>query len=245
MVKSRLVVGTLLLVLAASATLAAQRNVPRGAQLVDSGSYGIFINGTRVATESFTIHQHASGSVTSVELRVEGADQVRESSELHMAANGDLVRYQWNEAAPGKATATVEPSDVFLVGRVSMNPAEKAVDQPYLLPHSTAVLDDYIFTHRQILAWRYMAGGCRPSEGKLECSLARAQFGALIPRQRISLSVGLEYAGREKVAIRGVERELNRFNLNMEGEEWHLWLDDSNKMVRLLVPSHHTEVIRD
>lgn len=244
--KSRLVVGTLLLVLAASGALAAQKNVPRGAQLVDSGSYGIFISGTRVATESFTIHQHAGGSISHVELRVAGSDQgARESSELHMAANGDLVRYQWNEAAPGKAQATVEPSDVFLVGRVSMNPAEKPVDLPYLLPHSTVILDDYIFTHRQILAWRYMAGGCRPSEGKLECNLARAQFGALVPRQRISVSVGMEFAGREKVNIRGAERELNRFNLSMEGEEWTLWLDDANKMVRVLVPAHHTEVVRD
>lgn len=238
------------LVLAAALPLAAQRgtqrNTPRGAQVIDSGSYGIFINGQRVATEVFSIQQLSAGSVTTVELRVEdGTDRLRESSELHMAPNGDLQRYQWNEVSPGKAQALVEPSDVFLVGRVTMNPAEKPVDVPFLLPHSTVILDDYNFTHRQVLAWRYMAGGCVPSGGKLECNLARAQFGVLVPRQRVSLSVTMEYAGRESIPIRGATRELNRFNLNMEGEEWVLWLDDNNRMIRVLVPSHHTEVVRD
>jgi hypothetical protein len=232
--------------LPALAQRGAQKNVPRGYQLVDSGSYGIFVNGARVATESFTITQSSSGSVISSELRVEsGEDRLRESSELLMASNGDLQRYQWTEASPGKATVLVEPSDVFLVSRVSTGPSEKPMDVPYLLPHSTVILDDYVFTHRQILAWRYMAGGCRPSGGALECSLAKSHFGVLVPRQRVSVSVTMEYTGRDKVTLSGVARDFNRFVLSMEGEEWILWLDDNNKLVRVLVPDHNTEVIRD
>jgi hypothetical protein len=218
----------------------------RAGQLVDAGAYGIFVGGSRVATETFTIVQSASGSVISSELRVEaGGGNLRESSELQMAPNGDLIRYRWTEAPPGKATAIIEPSDAFLVGRISMDPAEKPVDTPYLLPHSTVILDDYVFTHRQVLAWRYMASGCRPVRGILECSLAKSHFGSLVPRQRVSVSVTMEYTGREKLALHGQERELNRFVLSLEGEEWFLWLDDSNKMVRLLVPAHNTEVVRD
>ena len=43
----------------------------------------------------------------------------------------------------------------------------------------------------------------------------------------------------------GTERELGRFNLTGEGISWALWLDDQHKLVRILIPSDNTEVVRD
>ena len=40
-------------------------------QVVDSGSFGVFVNGRRVATETFKIEQHAGGSMARSELKVE------------------------------------------------------------------------------------------------------------------------------------------------------------------------------
>jgi hypothetical protein len=55
----------------------------------------------------------------------------------------------------------------------------------------------------------------------------------------------LEFAGRDKVTIRGTERELNKFVLRSEGGDWTMWLDDQFKLQRILIASDSTEVIRD
>jgi hypothetical protein len=59
------------------------------------------------------------------------------------------------------------------------------------------------------------------------------------------MPVSMEFSGREKVPVHGVERELNRFTLKSEGGDWVLWLDDQFKVVRILVASDNTEVVRD
>jgi hypothetical protein len=57
--------------------------------------------------------------------------------------------------------------------------------------------------------------------------------------------VSMEFVGREKVPVRGEERELNRLTLKGDSGEWALWLDDQYKLVRILVPEDNTEVVRD
>ena len=39
-----------------------EKNKDNAAQMVDSGSFGIFLNGHRIATETFSIQQNATGS---------------------------------------------------------------------------------------------------------------------------------------------------------------------------------------
>jgi hypothetical protein len=53
--------------------------------------------------------------------------------------------------------------------------------------------------------------------------------------------------GREKVTIRGTERELLRLNLSGESFSWALWVDDKDqfKLVRVLITDANTEVVRD
>jgi hypothetical protein len=223
-----------------------EKNKPKPAQIVDSGTFGIFVNGRRVASEKFSIEQRADSSVASSELKLEeSGGKPAQTSELQLAANGDIVRYLWREVSESKAQTVVEPSNEFLVEHITASPTSKTEDQPFLLPHSTAILDDYFFSHRQLLAWRYLASGCAPKDGKIECNLGRSQFGVLIPRQRASMMVSLEFAGREKVTLHGTERELTRINLHTEDMEWILWLDATNKVVRITIPGENTEVIRD
>lgn len=213
---------------------------------VDSGSFGIFVNGKRIGTETFSIQQLRDMSVLKAEIKVDdGNSSSAQSCELQMSPTGDLRRYTWNEVSPGKAQAVVVPSQEFLVETVTPAPNEKPLEQPYILPPSTMILDDYFFTQRQLLAWRYLATSCRPEAGKNQCPLTRSQFGVLVPRQRTSLMVSMEYVGREKVRVRGQERELSRFNLAAEGSEWALWLDDNYKLVRVLIKAENTEVVRD
>jgi hypothetical protein len=214
-------------------------------QVVDSGSFGVFIKGRRVATEKFQIEQRGDASVATSEFKTEdGSDKVAQKAELQIAANGDLRRYTWRELDPGKAQEVVEPSDQFLIEHITPNPPEKPQDHPFMLPISTMVLDDYFFSHRQILAWRYLAQACggNMSAG---CKMTKTQFGVIIPRQRTSAIVTLEYAGKENVVLRGASRELDRFNLTIEGDQWALYLDENLKVLRISIPSEDTEVVRD
>jgi len=69
----------------------------------------------------------------------------------------------------------------------------------------------------------------------------------LVPQDQTSLPVRMELVGREKVMIRGTERELLRLNLKGEAFSWVLWVDDKDqfKLMRVLIADDNTEVLRD
>ena len=216
-------------------------------QSVDAGSLGVFMNGRRVATEKFSIQQNTAGSVATSEFRTEpGIDPAAQSSELQLALNGDLRKYEWKEISPGKAQLVVLPNDTLLIERSTANPQDKEEEHPFLLPISTSVLDDYFFVHREILVWKYLATSCRQDQGQVTCPPnQQIKFGAINPHQRSSLLVSMAFTGKEKVPVHGVERELNHFLLKSDAGDWSLWLDDQFKLVRILVASDNTEVVRD
>jgi len=217
------------------------------AAAVDSGSFGVFMNGRRVATETFTIQQNASGSIIASQFKMqEGVDKSSQSSELQLTPTGEIRKYEWKELSPGKAQATVAPNNDFLMEHLSGGPDGKTEDQPFLLPASTSILDDYFFIHREVLIWRYLYTACKQEKGAVQCPAnQKTQFGALNPHQRSSLPLTVEFSGRDKITIRGSERELNKFILRSEGGDWMLWLDDQFKLQRILVAGDNTEVVRD
>jgi hypothetical protein len=242
-----LIIGGLCLALPIGAAAADKDEKAPGTQMVDSGTFGVFINGRRVATETFSIHQNSSGSSVTSEFKTEaGADKAVQTSDWQMTAGGDLRKYEWKEVSPGQSQATVAPDKDFLIERFRSNPQEKEQEQPFMLPASSSVLDDYFFVQREVLAWKYLATSCKQEKGALQCPLKqRVQYGALNPHARSSISAGVEFAGREKVTIRGVEQELNRLNMKLDSAEWTVWLDDQFKMQRILIAAENTEVIRD
>jgi hypothetical protein len=241
--------GLAVLLACATLTFARDRSADKTpGQAVDSGSLGVFMNGRRVATETFSIQQSVSGSVISSQFKTEeGTDKAAQSSELQLAPNGDLRKYEWKELFPGKTQATLAPSNEYLMEHISGAPDQKAPeDQPFLLPASTTVLDDYFFIHREVLVWRFMASACKQEKGEVQCPAnQKTQFGSMNPHQRSSQPLSVEFAGREKVNFKGADRDMNKFVLHSEGGDWTLWLDDQFKLQRILVASDNTEVIRD
>ncbi len=242
---SLLMMGIVMALAAPRISSAGSKNVNTG-QTVDSGSFHVYVNGRRIATETFRILQGAQTSTATSELKVDdGANQASQTSELQFYANGDLRRYQWRELSPGKDRTVVEPSEQFLIEHLVPTLPQKPQDVPFMLPVSTAILDDYFFAHRELLAWRFLAQNCRSSSGQVECKLGKSEFGTLIPRQHTSMVVSVEFTGKEKIKLRGAERELNRVNLRGEGVDWALWLDDQYKLVRILIAAENTEVLRE
>lgn len=226
---------------------AADKKTPAAAKVVDSGTFGIFVKGQRVATEKFEIAEQGDGNITRAELKVDdGANKAVQKTEMQLNAAGELRHYSWNELSPGKAQATVDPDQQFLMEHIMPSPTDKVIDQPFVLPASTAILDDYFFSQRELLTWRYLGSNCSQNmRGQTECKLTKAQFGVLIPRQRVSVLVTVEFIGKEKVIIRGQEFQLNRFNLQGEGIDWAMWFDDTHKLQRVVIASDFTEVVRD
>ncbi len=220
---------------------------PEG-QKVDSGSFGVFMNGRRVGTETFAIYQNANGSVTQSEFKTEGTDApAAQRSEMQLTASGQIRRYEWKELSPGKAESVVLPNEQFLTQRWTATPNEKPVEQAFLLPLSTSILDDYFFVHREVLAWRYLASACKQEKG-LQCPMKqRVQFGTLNPRQRASAPISMECLGGEKVTVHGSEREMIKLELKSESGNWGLWLESEFpfKVVRISIPGENTEVMRD
>ena len=240
-------VGLCLLVASSAAAASGKDDKAPTAQNVDSGSFGVFMNGRRVATETFSVHQSSTGSSIVSEFKSEaGADKAEQRSEWQMSANGDLRKYEWKEVSPGQSQAVVVPNQEFLTERFRASPQDKELEQPFMLPASSSLLDDYFFVQREVLVWKYLASSCKQDKGALQCPLKqRVQFGALNPHARSSISVTLEFAGREKITIRGAEVEMNRLDLKGESSTWTLWVDDQYKLQRILIQDGNTEVVRD
>jgi hypothetical protein len=215
-------------------------------KLVDSGSFGIFRQGKRVATESFKIEQEPGGSTASFQLKIDdGSKEPAQTAEMELTSTGSLKRYEWHQLMPEKAEALVTPNDPFLLEKMVSAPGAKPVQQPFLVPPTTVILDNNFFAQRELLAWRYMAGGCKPGAKDMECRLAPEKFGILVPQALNTATVTMESVGWEKVPIRGAERTLIRLNLKTDSGDWALWLDNNYKLVRMLIAGENTEVLRD
>jgi hypothetical protein len=214
---------------------------------VDSGSFGVFQNGHRVGTETFSIYQTANGSVIKSEFKTENATTTDvQTSEMQLTAAGDIRRYEWKELSPEKAESVVLPNEDFLTQRWNTGPQEKEHEQPYLLPASTSILDDYFFVHREVLAWKFLAAACKQEKGLVQCPpKQRAQFGTLNPHQHSSAALSAESLGREKVSLKSGQQELNKLELKNDAGTWQLWLDDQWKVMRMSVVGENTEVDRD
>jgi hypothetical protein len=215
---------------------------------VDSGSFGIFQNGHRVGTETFSIYQTSNGSVIQSEFKTENAPtEAVQTSEMHLTAGGDIRRYEWKELIPDKAVSVVLPNSDFLTQKWSSGPQEKEHEQPYLLPISTSILDDYFFVHREVLAWKFLGQACKQDKGQVpQCPLKqRVQFGTLNPHQHSSAPLSAEFLGREKVSLKNVPQDLIKLELKNDAGTWQLWLDDQFKVMRMSIVGENTEVVRD
>jgi hypothetical protein len=221
-----------------------KKEKPAGAQKVDSGSFGVFVKGQRVITETFSVQQENGISTVKSQLKQIGSDSSAQKSELQMTGTAELVKYEWSDS---NGSLMVTPNNDFLLEKITAGTSSKPAEQPFLMPSTSAILDNNFFVHREVLAWRYLQTNCGSESGELRCKKDPGEFGVLVPQDRTSMRVRMELVGREKVMIRGSERELLRLNLLGETFAWNLWVDDKDqfKLMRVLIPDDSTEVVRD
>jgi hypothetical protein len=216
------------------------------AQIVDAGSFGIYVNGKRVGTETFKVEQRSDVSVARSDLKVQDSG-ISQHSEMELSSNGNIMHYTWEQVQPTKSELTVEPNDEFLIEKVSAgsDPKDKAYNVPHLLPHSTAILDDNFFLHREILLWRYLASGCTSKSQAVTCKFTPQQFGVLIPAQHAAETVTVDFKDKEKITMKGQQVEVSVFVLQTDNGDWFLDLNDQQKVVRMVAGDANLEVVRD
>ena len=222
-----------------------KKEKPKPPSAVDSGSFGVFVRGQRVVTETFTVQQDNGVSIVKAKLReTSSSGSEGQRSELEMTSSGELLRYEWSD---GSSSLVVTPDNEFLRERITTAATSKPAEKPFLMPSKTAILDNNFFVHREVLAWRYLAADCHTESGSLKCKQGPVEFGILVPQDQTSMPVRMELVGREKVTIRGMERELLRLNLKGEAFSWALWVDDKDqfKLMRVVIADDSTEVVRD
>ena len=214
-------------------------------QTVDSGSFGVFIKGQRVVTETFSVEQQNDISDIKAQLKEAGTGGAVQKSELRITSAGELIRYEWSEDSGG--SLSVLPNNDFLIEKITPTPNGKTAEQSFLMPSTSVILDNNNFVQREVLVWRYLAADCKSEGGALKCQQGPVEFGTLVPQVRTSVRVRVELVGKDKVSIHGTERELLRLNLTGENFEWALWVDaqDQFKLMRVAIPADNTEVVRD
>jgi hypothetical protein len=224
-------------------------------KVADAGSFGIYMDGKRVGTETFKIEDRGEYSIATAELKIDdGENKATQTSEMQLMPNGDLRSYVWRATAPTKEEASVEPSDQLLVEHVL--PADlKKVDVPHILPLSTVILDDNFFSHRELLLWRYVRTACNQ---QLLCGSGK--FGVLIPHQHMAANAFMNLVGRDKVTVNGTVRELSKLTLQTtdpkgmvvvngpretEPGQWQLWVDEQFRVIKMTVTGSTVEIVRD
>jgi hypothetical protein len=234
-------------------------------RVADSGSFGIFMNGKRVGTETFSITETLNGerrpeySTATSEIKFDdGRFKATQTAEMQISAKGELRSYVWHASVPQKEESSVEPKDQLLVEHVI--PADqKKVEVQHMLPLSTVILDDNFFSQREVLLWWYLATGCKKENNDLMCGTGK--FVILVPRQHASGNATLELIGQDKVMVKGTERQLNKVRLETSGPQsltwlndqghesddiqWVLWVDDQYKVIKMTVAGSGVEVVRD
>jgi hypothetical protein len=213
---------------------------------IDSGSFGIYLNGKRIGTEKFVIEQHVDEGVVTAEIDIgDGDSKSEQNSELRVGADGNLRIYKWRSTLPLKGESIVEPKEQLLIEHIASGDQKKR-DVPYVLPLSTVILDNNFFSQRELLVWRYLATGCVPQDGQLHCG--PSHFGILIPQQHLAANTVVELIGREKITVKGEEKELNKVKVETDGVQWFIWVDDPEhqyKVIKMAIPSSNVEVWRD
>jgi hypothetical protein len=246
MMRRYLLLLSSLLFLLAPALLADKKPAPsKTSNVVDQGSFAVFQNGQRVATESFTIRQFPASSVTSSQIHLDSGQSggvLQQSSELTLLPDGSLSRYEWNQTSPTIRSATVEPKDQFLIMHSLAD--GKSTEQSFFLTPQAFILDDYFFTTREVLLWRYLASSCKPRTSGDGCDLIRARFPVLVPRRNTSAEVYIEFKGYDDTPLNGQPQHLRHFLMQTDGPDWNLWLDANHKLLRISIPDANTEVLR-
>jgi hypothetical protein len=194
----------------------------------DKGHFRITLAGTPVGSEQFEISSDGDAWVArgSTDLKVPNAGEMKVTGELHLAADGALLKYQWTSQSPKAANGSV----TFANGTAKCSLTVGTAD-PYLRdfqfgdPH-VVVLDNNLYYQYAVLArvYDWAAAG-------------KQDFHVVIPQDMTP--------GTISVQSQANNGPLSELVVTTPDIEIHLFCDANHRLMRLEVPSSKVVVERE
>jgi hypothetical protein len=215
----------------------AGRPAPAGRpDIIDSGTFTLYLDGARIGEERFIIRRDRAGSAGSVfragaeqNLKLDGST-ARASVALEvLGARSRPLRYE--AEINGSAATTI-------VGTLSRDRIRLEVRSPrgdemkeFLVPGDVAVLDKYVAHHY------FFANRLLREKGSVEASI-------IVPRDRNQEPVRIVDQGMESVTIGSAELQLRHITIvSQSGATHHVWLD-GEKVMKVDVPGQGFLAVR-
>jgi hypothetical protein len=205
---------------------------PATAQVVtlDEGSFTLFVNGSRVGHEQFTIQrQQGRGSVTILAYANISIDDRRLVPSLTADTTGMPVKYKLEESAVDAVVHRVEAiSTGTLFTLTAMTPRGRS-ERDLRLARGSVVLDDDV-VHQYYFVGRRDPGPLR----------------ALAPRRLAYEQLAVVYVdGRDVEIGNGTLPSRHLTVTSADGVVTDLWVDAAGRVLRVATPSRGFVAIRD
>jgi hypothetical protein len=197
-------------------------------EVVDTGTFTLYLHGARIGTERFVIRKEAAG----------GGDLIyRAGAELRLKLNGNTMRIGVALEAlgptclPRRYEAEVNGNEAkSIVGTLVGNRIRLDVRSPsgdemteFLLRGKAVILEREI-AHHHFFAWKLLGENLS------------TEATVLIPRDKAKLAATIEDMGPELVQVADTEIELRHITVTAEGRPTrHVWLD-GERVMKVEVP---------
>ena len=206
------------------------------AEVIDAGTFTLYLNGARIGEERFVIRQERSGTsgpifraVAEQNLKLDG-QATRISMALEATGLRARLRRYEAEINGGAATTIVGTvvSDRFRLGIRSPQGEEM---REFLVRGRTAILDRYI-AHQYFFVHKLLG-----SEVAIDAYV-------IVPRERRREPYRVENHGPDSISVAGGETTARHITLTAEtGATRHLWLD-GDRVIRVEVPDEGFVAVR-
>ncbi len=227
------VAGLALPLLLAGAARPAANDRP---DIVDSGTFTLYLKGVRIGEERFVIRRERAGSAGPV---------YRAGAELNLKLDGSTMRVSvalkalGAQCRPLRYEAEINGSEpTTIVGTLTRDRVRLDVRSPagdamkeFLVPENVAVLDRYI-AHHYFFAAKLMAGA------------SAAEASVIVPRDRNQERVQLVDRGVEPVRVGPTELQLRHIEIvGQSGTTHHVWLD-GERVMKVEIPEREFSAVR-
>ncbi len=203
----------------------------------DQGTLVISIAGKDVGTEKFQIRprRHGIEAAGEVDIRVQQAGRAvefRTVSDLVLNATLWPRTYTWEQIAPRPSGLKIN----FLASPVTARYRilnGKTDLRKFVLPKNVVVLDDNVFSHYEILVWRYLR-----AQGR------RQSFAAFIPQEALPGRVSVREAPNQKITVAGGKLNARHLIVTTDLARLDLWTNSAGDLERVSIPTAQLMAVR-
>ncbi len=198
----------------------------------EKGKFRVLVGGQVVGREEFEIAPSGDAWVAqgSAQIEVPKGTHTHLTSNLKLKPDGTPVRYDWSIEGTKKASSTVEFQGQTVTIQLNLQGSKPFTQQFVFNSPRIAILDNNFYHQYAILTRLY------------DWKTKGAQtFAVLIPQEMTPGNVTVEFAGPQDVE----GKKLDMLRVKSADLEINLYVDESQRLVRISVPSSNAEAIRE